>query len=141
MIHSQEIVEKCKRLYAEAVGAWLAGESSFFPKRIRASLSLPDDHSEAIQAVSCLRRDSKEATNVGYRVVWKEVKSRKHGLNRLPTEIWIDSMEDLAWLAKKQKEFKKLAENVAIVRVSCRIWKGGSGEGGKISLTCPIYGR
>ena len=82
MINPAEILEKAKRLYPQAIDAWLEGDDSHrYPWRIPANRKLADQHSQNINDVQELRLGAKESVGYGYSLEWEFRKSRRHGEN------------------------------------------------------------
>ncbi|QDV27904.1 Wadjet anti-phage system protein JetD domain-containing protein [Aureliella helgolandensis] len=119
MITPAEIYQKVARLYTAGVQAWLAGDDSFFPRRIPANLSFHGlEHYELIQQVEQLRQGSKQAIGYGYSIRFERKVSRKHGENLFPSAIEIVSLDDLLLLLRKQKEFRVLVKATIQLRSS-----------------------
>lgn len=116
VITPAEIRDKAKRLYPQAVDAWLNNtESSRYPWRIPANLELSDNRSENARNVPQLRSESKETIGYGYSIQWERRKSPKHGQNDFAVGIYFESPMDLLKLAGKQTEFKALQRQVQIL--------------------------
>jgi hypothetical protein len=118
MISPEEIRDKAKRLYPQAISAWLLDElAARFPWRMPANLRLTSVPSENIRNVQTLRGSSKESLGFGYTVHWEQRNSRKHGDNEFfPIAIAIESLGDLLKMAGKQSEFKALERSVLLLR-------------------------
>lgn len=117
MITPQQIAEKALRLYPQAIRAWLGQQSeSFFPCRIAGDLKPSRAIATAIDEVAALRAGAKETRGRGYRIQWQPRSSRTHGLNDFPAGIYIDTIDDLAWLINRQQEFATLAGAAAKLR-------------------------
>lgn len=110
MITPEEIVRKATHLYPSAIAAWLAGDTSYFPRRVPTNLRIAKGISQAdlIAQVTRLRDKSKEAVGSGYNVRYEQVNKRAHGENRYPTAIEFETLEDLLKLTDKRAEFKQL---------------------------------
>ncbi len=117
MITPRQIRQKAERLYPTFVKSWLAGED-FFPKRIRANLTPPVDHSAAKRAVDELRQASKAQRGYGYDVTWEQRRSRTHGQNDFPTQLSFSSREDFLKFINKLSEFATLDRCVSRIRES-----------------------
>lgn len=117
MITPDAIIVKAKRIYPKAITAWLRDEiAAFFPCRIPVNLTLPNDHASAIDEVEQLRLSSKETRGHGYRVEYESRRSRTYGLNRFPIAVWIDTMDDLVWLAEASQEWETLQAASQLLR-------------------------
>jgi len=116
MISPQAIAIKAERVYDRAITAWLDGDTTFFPYRMKCDLSLPESQSELIQQVELLRNESKEARGFGYSITWEEKAKRQYGRNRYPVAISFESLEDLVKLIRKATEFRTLQGCVEKVR-------------------------
>ncbi|MCA9135782.1 MAG: hypothetical protein KDB00_03460 [Planctomycetales bacterium] len=117
MITPESIAEKAKRIFPKAVASWLSDDlESFFPYRVPANLSLAKDHAAAILQVDRLRQASKECNGNGYTVHYESRRSRTYGLNQFPSEILIDSMEDLVDLVRCKEDWDAIRHAVDTVR-------------------------
>lgn len=117
MITAEQIREKAKRLFGRAIKAWFDNElDAFFPHRVPASLTPSKDLAKAIAEVDSLRDHSKQAIGAGYRIEWKSRRSRTHGRNDFPHAIYFDTMDDLAYLSDRMKDWETLQSSVALLR-------------------------
>jgi hypothetical protein len=117
VITPKQISEKARRLYPQAVDAWLRQQcDTFFPRRIPADLKPDPAIAAAIRDVEVLRAGAKETRGRGYRIQWQGRQSRTLGRNDFPEGIYVDSLEDLVWLTRRQQEFARLAGAVAKLR-------------------------
>ncbi len=116
MLSPAAVADKAQRIYSRAITAWLEGDTTFFPHRIRCDLSLPETQSELIRQVDLLRSESKEARGFGYSITWEEKAKRQYGRNHYPVAITIDSLDDLVKLIRKSTELRTLQSCVDRVR-------------------------
>ncbi|QDT32000.1 Wadjet anti-phage system protein JetD domain-containing protein [Thalassoglobus polymorphus] len=115
MIQPDDIRQKANNLYSKFQLAWLDGED-FFPYRIPANRTLPDDPAAAIHAVQLLKRESKAEKGFGYSIEWQERNSRRHGKNLVPEKIFFTTQADFLRFIRKEDEFEKFTSAVKIVR-------------------------
>ncbi|MDT8442818.1 MAG: DUF3322 domain-containing protein [Desulfuromonadales bacterium] len=98
-----------------ALLAELAGGPTVFPKRLRlktpTSTELAERFADVRVWISRLDRQAKH-----YRVVWRTVNHRILGSNSLPSEIWIDSLDEALELIGKRRAAERFTAVVAISR-------------------------
>ena len=117
MITPDEIREKTFRLFDVAVNAWIAGETDmFFPYRLRCDLKSGRDFMKAKNEIRALRAHSKASIGYGYQLQETERASRSLGRDTFPAAVFIDSIEDLMQLARRQDDFRLLARNIELIR-------------------------
>jgi len=118
MISPEDIRDKAKRIYPQAIAAWIEGsDCESFPWRIPANLKFTSVISENIRDVERLRRSCKESIGYGYSVEWERRVSRKFGDNDLfPVGIFVDSFDDLLKLTGKRREFQFFESQVSKLR-------------------------
>ena len=117
MISPQEIYRKAESRFRACLSAWLAGNDSMFPLAIRfRHLSKADEMTEAMQAVQALRDASKEGLGYGYRIEWREIRSRGFGRNRFPDRLVFDTCEDLMKYIGREEAFLAFQETVRAIR-------------------------
>ncbi len=93
----------------------LAGGESALPKRLTLkgpdSRALSDRFSEVRDWIAHL------SANAGpYRIVWRSIHHRVLGANQLPTEIWIDTLEDALGLIAKRRAADQFSALVDLTR-------------------------
>ncbi|HCS51825.1 Wadjet anti-phage system protein JetD domain-containing protein [Rubinisphaera sp.] len=115
MINPNDIRLKANNLYAKLQLAWLDGEE-FFPCRILGNRKLPDDPAAAIHAVQLLKSQSNAETGFGYSIEWRERNSQRHGKNLVPEKILFATQADYLRFIRKEEEFEKFTNAVAIIR-------------------------
>ena len=91
----------------------LAGGESLFPKRLPlkrpTSSELTRNFAEVRRWIAQLKRQAKH-----YRIVWRNVNHRVLGENDLPSEIWIDSLDEALAFIDKQREAERFTALVTI---------------------------
>lgn len=96
-----------------ALLASLAGGPSLFPKRLNlkgpTSAELADHFAEARDWIARLEGEAKH-----YRVVRRSVKHRILGVNSVPKEIWLDTLEDALALLGRRRDGDRFADLVAL---------------------------
>lgn len=103
----EEIAAKATRTYECFLIEWIRGDGDkFFPYRIRAKLSIDAKNPKGtIAASETLLAKSKAAIGFGYTLKREQIKLRDFGNNPVPKAIIVETLEDLLYLAKRQKEF------------------------------------
>ncbi|MHB1015396.1 MAG: Wadjet anti-phage system protein JetD domain-containing protein [Desulfurivibrionaceae bacterium] len=93
--------------------AELAGTPSLFPKRMNlkgpSATELAERFPEARDWIARLAREAKH-----YRVVCRNVNHRVLGANFVPTEIWIDTLEDALGLIGRGRDAARFTDLVAL---------------------------
>lgn len=93
--------------------AELAGTPSLFPKRMNlkgpSATELAERFPEARDWIARLAREAKH-----YRVVCRSVNHRVLGANFVPTEIWIDTLEDALGLIGRGRDAARFTDLVAL---------------------------
>ncbi len=117
MISPNEICDKASRLFDAAVEAWIANETdTYFPYRVRCDLKVGRDLNKTKSEIRSLRSQSKSVIGYGYRIEETEIASRSLGRDRFPSAVFIDSIEDLMRLIKRQDDFQLLTSNIELIR-------------------------
>lgn len=110
MITVAEIKKKSENLYSDYLRSIISGES-FFPKTIRSDKSVSNDFNEMRSELSEVIEHSKDRKNFGYTITYKQVNTRKHGVQSLPEEISFETETDFLKFLHKQQE----AESFGII--------------------------
>ncbi len=106
MIGPDDIRPKAVNFYRDYLCAWLAGETTFFPRSVPANLKPdPADIAATAAAVRLLREGSKEVRGSGYTVEWREVDSRAFGRNPFPERVLFETVDDYLGFIGKSREF------------------------------------
>ncbi|MCU0707490.1 MAG: DUF2220 family protein [Pirellula sp.] len=116
MISPEELHEKMERLYPKAVRAYLEGDATFFPYRMRVDLAPPKSIPDAIREIDALRSGSKEYVGHGYSIRWQERRSRTLGQNAFPDEVTVETMDDLLRALGKVRWWQRLLKAVDTLR-------------------------
>ncbi|MBI4945538.1 MAG: hypothetical protein HY840_03950 [Bacteroidetes bacterium] len=114
MITVAEIKRKAENIYPEYLRTIISGEI-FFPKIIRSDKSVSDDFNEMRKELTEVIEQSKDRKSFGYTITYKQVNTRKHGIQSLPEEISFQSKTDYLKYLRKEAEvetFKKNTENI-----------------------------
>lgn len=117
MINVSDLKKKAENLYAEYLKAKVLGEN-FFPKTIRADKSVSNDFVEMKKELAGLIEYSKDRKGFGYTIHYKQVITRKHGLQDLPETIAFETESDFLKFLKKEKEVTIFVKNSEII-LSC----------------------
>lgn len=108
MLTPAEIREKAERKYPAFLRAIVSGET-FFPLHIRFGIPATTEEFAKLQVeVTALARE-----NFGYTIEWETKNTRRHGTQRLPTEVRFDTEEQFVAALKKQAEVKLFRANIA----------------------------
>jgi hypothetical protein len=96
-----------------ALLAELAGTPSLFPKRLNlkspTSVELAERFTEARDWIALLDREAKH-----YRLVRRIINHRILGANSVPTEIWLDTLDEALHFIGKGRDAARFAEIVAL---------------------------
>jgi hypothetical protein len=102
--------------------ACLVDAGELFPLRLRleapSSAELSERFDEVRAWAGALQAGAGSAKRRGYRVVLREVRHRVIGANRVPSEVWIDALDDAIELIGKRGEARRFAEMVERTRAA-----------------------
>lgn len=110
MITVAEIKKKSENLYSEYLKSIISGEA-FFPKTIRSDKSVSNDFNEMRTELAEVIEYSKDRKNFGYTITYKQVNTRKHGVQSLPEEISFQSESDFLKFLHKEREAESFKTN------------------------------
>lgn len=115
MITPEDIRNKAKSLYQRAIRAWLMGDESFFPRRLRLPVKQPGDYSSARAGHQLLVGSSKERVGKGYSL--RRRNKKKHLLCKQDfiDAVYFDTLADLLHVIGKTPEFRRLQKCVALI--------------------------
>jgi len=85
-----------------------------FPRRLTLKGPSSTDLSERFEAVRSWSGEIAAVPHV--RIEWREVRHRVQGRQRLPAEVWVDSLEDACALLSRRRDMARLAEMVEVTR-------------------------
>ncbi|MBY4596955.1 DUF3322 domain-containing protein [Ottowia caeni] len=111
-----------KELKAQLIRLWERGEllrdtvtgHVRFPLRLSLKLPSSTDITDRFQDVRAWATELAAAESI--RVEWQELRHRVQGTQKLPTSVWIETLEDaLTWLGKR-KEWDRFSAQVASTR-------------------------
>jgi hypothetical protein len=111
---ADEIIRRCERKYRDILRAHLLGENPFplvFPVG-RLSTTLVQRR----QQIEELRRRSKDATGLGYRLEWATTNQRDLGRQTTPSRAVIDTLDDYLDLIRKREEYAAYVSDIARIR-------------------------
>jgi hypothetical protein len=95
--------------------AGLAGGAELFPRRLSlkgpTSRELAERFAEVRDWIARLDGEAKF-----FRMVWRSVNHRILGENRVPDEVWIDSLEDALGLIGRRRDAERFTAQVALTR-------------------------
>lgn len=111
MITPEEIRKKADRLYIPFLKSLLQGEP-FFPRDFPAG-KIPDDYLKLRDAVQQLLKSSKKSVGYGYQVELIQRKTRKFGIQSLPSRITFETETDYLKFLNKEPEVADFKEVVA----------------------------
>ena len=109
-----DIVSQLRKLWDQGVIlATLAGGEEIFPRRMvlkkPKSAEMAERFSEVRAWIAGLAREAKY-----YRLVQREINHRTLGVNVIPVEVWVDSLEDCLALIGKRREADRFASVVEL---------------------------
>lgn len=98
------------------LAAFMSAESTLFPRRLRLAVPTSAELSERFDQVRKWAADLRQAAvpNVpeaaaAYRIVFREFRHRVLGLNAIPDEVWIDTLDQALALIGRQKDAKRFS--------------------------------
>ncbi len=95
--------------------ASLSGGASAFPRRL--TLKGPDSRQLSARFPEVRRWIAQLSAAAGpYRIEWRSVNHRVLGANEIPSEIWIDTLEDALGLISKRRAAEQFADLVGLTR-------------------------
>ena len=108
MLTPAEIQGMAERKYPAFLQSLVTGES-IFPMRIRFGIpSTTDDFAKLQQEVTTLA-----AGNFGYSIEWEEKNTRKHGVQKLPSQVRFDSEDQFVKALGKAGEVQLFRANIS----------------------------
>lgn len=108
MLTPAEILGMAERKYPAYLQSLVTGES-IFPMRIRFGIpSTTEDFSILQQEITALAKG-----NFGYTIEWEEKKTRKHGVQKLPSQVRFDSEEQFVNALNKAREIQLFRANIS----------------------------
>jgi len=114
MITAGEIKKKSAAIYTEYLKSVISGDT-FFPKAIRSDKSVSSDFSEMRKELAEVIKFSKDRKEFGYTVFYKQINTRRHGLQNLPIEISFQSEIDFLKYLHKEKEAAEFRVNCSLI--------------------------
>ena len=111
-------------LRAQALRRWDRGEllaelvapADLFPLRLTLRVPSSSDLSERFDAVRGWAAELQQGSGAGYRLVLREVRHRVIGQNKLPDEVWADTLDDALRLIGKTREARAFQTLLAATR-------------------------
>lgn len=110
MITVTEIKKKSENIYSDYLKAIVSGET-FFPKVIRSDKSVSTDFNDMRNELAEVIEFSKDRKGFGYTIAYKQVNTRKHGIQNLPEEISFRNETDYLKFLHKEKEAQIFKDN------------------------------
>lgn len=95
--------------------ASLSGAESIFPRRLTLKAPASRDLSERFSEVCDWIAELSEASGP-YRIVWRRVNHQVLGANEIPSEIWIDTLEDALGMIAKGRAAGQFSTLVELTR-------------------------
>ncbi|MGH7174010.1 MAG: DUF3322 domain-containing protein, partial [Gemmataceae bacterium] len=115
--HPPDLKRQLARLWdrGELLRALVSGESRF---PLRLTLRAPSS-TELADRFEDVRAWASELTAMAHiRVEYREVRHSVHGLQRMPQQIWVDTLEAAAALLGKQRDAERLSQAVELTRTT-----------------------
>ncbi len=108
MLRPQDIQQLCERKYSAFLRSIVTGES-FFPLNIRFGRPSPTEDWLKLQSeITALA-----SGELGYRVEWEEVNTRRWGRQRLPGRVWFETEREFLKALCKQSEVESFRKQLA----------------------------
>lgn len=93
----------------------LAGGEDIFPKRLVLKKPGTKELSERFSDVKGWIADLSSAAS-SYRIVWQTINHRVLGMNQIPAEIWVDTLDDALTIVGKKKRADTFGKQVTLTR-------------------------
>lgn len=110
MITVAEIKRKSENIYPDYLKSIISGEP-FFPKVIRSDKSVSADFNEMRIELAKVIEFSKDRKSFGYTISYKQVNTRKHGIQNLPEEISFQIETDYLKFLNRERESESFKDN------------------------------
>lgn len=110
-----ELRQQVIRQWDGLLAALALGEE-FAPLRLRLKCPSSSELSEHFAEVRDWIVTLQDAEKHGYRIVWKDINHRTLGQNRLPSEVWIDTLETAGFLAGTRSDITIYRQMVEVTR-------------------------
>ena len=114
MITAKEIRKKTENIYAEYLKSIIT-EDMFFPKTIRSNKSVSPDFNEMRKELSDVIEHSKDRKGFGYTITYKQVNTKKHGVQSLPEEISFQTENDFLKYLHKENEVAQFRNDYSLI--------------------------
>jgi hypothetical protein len=105
-----EIKKKSENIYPDYLKSIISSET-FFPKAIRSDKSVSTDFNEMRKELAQVIEFSKDRKGFGYTITYKQVNTRKHGMQNLPEEISFQNETDYLRFLHREKEVQCFKDN------------------------------
>jgi hypothetical protein len=114
MITANEIRKKSENIYAEYLKS-VVSEESFFPRVVSSNKSVSPDFDEMRKELAEVIEHSKDRKGFGYTIVYKQINTRKHGIQSLPIEFTFQTETDFLKYLRKEKEATDFKANCLLI--------------------------
>jgi hypothetical protein len=114
MITVSEIKKKSETIYREYLQSIVRGEI-FFPKALRSDKSVSSDFNEMRKELAEVIEHSKDRKGFGYTIVYRQIKTRKHGIQSLPEEISFQIEADFLKYLHKEEEVAQFGNDCSLI--------------------------
>jgi hypothetical protein len=114
MITTSEIKKKSENIYKEYLQSVVSSEI-FFPKALRSNKSVSSDFNEMRKELAEVIDASKDRKGFGYTIIYKQINTRRHGIQSLPEEISFQTEKDFLKYLHKEKEVDLFCENMQLI--------------------------
>ncbi|NEO84574.1 MAG: hypothetical protein F6J87_10025 [Spirulina sp. SIO3F2] len=113
MISPDEIKQKAERQYSKFLTSVIEEGDNFFPLEFPVG-KVPSDYPALRDAVTKLLNQAKVQRGYGYHLELVQRNTRRHGMQSLPTKVWIDNEADYLRLLRKAKEVERFRQQVRL---------------------------
>jgi hypothetical protein len=119
MLHPDEIRRLCLRKYPAFLRAVIMDER-FFP------LEIPFGQPSTTDGWETLRHEIRNLlqADVGYRIEWSEINTRRWGKQKLPRRVWFEDEAEFLRAINKDSEIHIFRDNVKLTRQMCPMLEG-----------------
>jgi hypothetical protein len=106
--------EKTQNIYTEYLKSIIT-EESFLPKKLRSNKSVSPDFNEMRKELADVIEHSKDRKGFGYTIIYRQIKTRKHGIQSLPEEISFQTETDFFKYLHKEKEVAQFRNDCSLI--------------------------
>lgn len=114
MITVNEIKKKSENIYKAYLQSIIC-DKIFFPKVLRSNKSVSSDFNEMRKELTEIVENSKDRKGFGYTIIYRQINTRKHGMQSLPEEISFQTESDFLKYLHKEKEAEQFRNDSQLI--------------------------